>query len=220
MPRPHRILALALLAIALPAPADTLRLRDGTIVAGSWLGGGAREVRFLVNDQIQVFPLGEVLEVTFGAAAPGAPPRPKIAPEPDVIGAVFFQDAGGAFYPLERAFAAQMRSPSAYGSYGSMVYRIEGSRSPFRVRTGDRVLFVVKLPAGRDPRRFQMYPLQVRPGYRQTWPARGGIPPSIPITVTRITDSTFGLSPTRPLAPGEYSISPTDSNDTFCFGVD
>jgi hypothetical protein len=215
-------LALSVLAVVFPVFGDTLRLRDGSIIAGSWLGGGAREVRFLVNDQIQIFPIDRVAEVTFGAGAPRAPPPPRITPEPDVVGAVFFQDTAGAFYPLERTYAMQARSPSPYGPYGggSMVYRINGTRSPFRVRSTDRLLFVVKLQPGRDPRRFQMYPLQIQPGYRQTWPARGGVPPTIPVSITKITDTTYGIAPARALAPGEYSISPTDSNDTFCFGVD
>jgi hypothetical protein len=48
------------------ARADILTLRNGTKVTGSWLGGDAGQIRFLVNDQIRTYPRPDVSEVNFG----------------------------------------------------------------------------------------------------------------------------------------------------------
>ena len=57
-------------------------------------------------------------------------------------------------------------------------------------------------------------------GYRQTQPAMGGTPPALPLNIHRVSDSVYEFTPARPLAPGEYAITPANSNDSYCFGVD
>jgi hypothetical protein len=76
------------------------------------------------------------------------------------------------------------------------------------------------LNPGNDPRRFEVYALESGMNYRQTQPVRGGRPPALPMTISQIGDSVYEISPTRPLYPGEYSVSPIDSNRSYCFGVD
>ena len=66
------------------AHADTLSLRNGTSVTGSWLGGDAGQITFLVNNQVRTYPRSDVSEVTFGpeptASLPLAqPPQPPPA---------------------------------------------------------------------------------------------------------------------------------------------
>jgi hypothetical protein len=211
------ILALALLAAI---EADTLRLRNGATVTGSWLGGNADEVRFMVDDRVQRFPRADVAEVIFTALAGApAPPAKTIAMEPDVVGAPFLRGASGLL-PLEREIGMMVRSNSPYGM-GPSVYRIQGARSPVRVRQGDKLVFVVRLNAGGDPRRFELYPLESRMNYRQTRPAgMGGRPQALAVAIAKIGDTTYEISPARPLYPGEYSVSPIDSNESYCFGVD
>lgn len=67
----RRILVICLLAILAfsLAQADTLRLRDGTIVAGTYLGGDARTIKMAVGDRIQTFDIRDVVSLEFGTTA-------------------------------------------------------------------------------------------------------------------------------------------------------
>ena len=73
------IIALALFAIS--APADTLRLKGGATVEGTYMGGDSREVKFLRTDGgVKSYRISEIEQVVFGdagmAAAPVAPVPP------------------------------------------------------------------------------------------------------------------------------------------------
>lgn len=70
----------------LTAFGDTLTLRDGTIVDGTYVGGDSRHVKMLVGSEVKTYELSTVHAVTFGEApaasatpaqsdADGAPPR-------------------------------------------------------------------------------------------------------------------------------------------------
>jgi hypothetical protein len=210
------------LVMAMASGADTLRLRNGRTVSGNFLGGSADEVRFMVDDQVQKFPRADVVEVSFTSimapevdVAPAPPP--KIAAEPDVAGMPFLRGANGLI-PLEREYAMMVRNNSPYGMGGSG-YRIQGSRSPVRVRQGDRLVFVIRMNSG-DPRQFNLYRLESRMNYRQTPPSMGGAPMGLQVTITKVSDSVWEITPTRGLFPGEYAMSPMNMNETYCFGVD
>ena len=110
------------------------------------------------------------------------------------------------------------RTGGIYGM-GAPVYRVQGPRSLVRVRQGDRIVFVVRLNSG-DARQFQLYRLESRMGYRQTQPTMSGSPMPLPLTIRKIGDSVYELIPTRVLYPGEYAVSPMNSNESYCFGVD
>jgi len=219
--------AIVLLALLAAGQADTLRLRNGDAVTGSWLGGTANEVRFMVDDRVQKYPRAEVVSVDFtsiGASsgiAPAAPVTPVAPPpvlEPNQTGVPFLRGASG-FISLERTYAMQVRNNGMYGM-GPTVYRIQGPQSPVRVREGDKIVFVVRLNSRDDPRRFELYQLESRMGYRQTQPSMGGgPPPGLPVTINKISDSTYEITPARQLYPGEYSFSPMGSNESYCFGV-
>ena len=58
--------SLALFLLVASVRADTLTLRDGSTVTGSWVGLDARQISFLVNDQIRTYPRADVAKVTFG----------------------------------------------------------------------------------------------------------------------------------------------------------
>ncbi|HUJ22705.1 MAG TPA: hypothetical protein VLX58_14330 [Bryobacteraceae bacterium] len=74
--------------------ADTLTLKDGSTVSGTFLGGSARQIRMAVGDSIQTFDIERVSTIQFGPAAQAvqaapaavsAPPAPATenVPPPD-----------------------------------------------------------------------------------------------------------------------------------------
>lgn len=79
------IFVLTCLAVA-TLGADSLRLKSGETVDGTFLGGDSREVKFLrSNGSVKNYPVSDVAAISFGdaemAAAPSAPVAPK-APAP------------------------------------------------------------------------------------------------------------------------------------------
>jgi len=75
------ILALACAATA--CLADTLTLRDGHVVQGTYMGGTARTIKFQVDDAIKTYDVTDVATLQFTPPAPSAsvpvPPRPQPA---------------------------------------------------------------------------------------------------------------------------------------------
>ena len=209
--------------------ADTLRLRDGSNVNGEFQGATADDIRFSVNGELQHFARANVAQIIFGPAQDDGSsplsrqPSTPMSNEPDWVvrgpeyaGAPFLRGAT-RFLPLEREVAMASRG-GMYGM-GGTVYRIQGARSNVRVRQSDRVVFVVRFDAGGDPRQFQLFRLETRMGYRQTPVSNGGAM-GLPVTITQIGDGVYEITPARGLAPGEYAVSPANSNESFCFGVD
>jgi hypothetical protein len=215
------------LALLVAAEADTLRLRNGATITGTWLGGSANEVRFMIDDQVKTYPVSNVVGVDFTsdgvvntAVREPLPPPPPVVVQPDIVGVPFMRGASGLI-SLEAAYAVPVRSNSMYGMMGPTIYRIQGPpQSPVRVRRGDTIVFAMRLNSGGDPRRFELYLLESRMGYRQTQTSMGGRPPSIPVTINKTGDTTYEISPARPLYPGEYSLSSIGMNQSYCFGVD
>ena len=91
----HRIfVAGAFVSLAGIGCADTLVLKNGTTVEGTFLGGSARDVRFDDGRNVRNFPVGEVSRIDFQgssaaaqesdseAAPPRRAPRPRLL-EPD-----------------------------------------------------------------------------------------------------------------------------------------
>jgi hypothetical protein len=79
-----RLLTLAIaLTLASGAFADTVRMKDGRRVHGTYLGGSARQVRIEVGDQIQTLDVTDIERIEFGGpAAMPAPPPPPPPPPP------------------------------------------------------------------------------------------------------------------------------------------
>lgn len=87
----------ALLALALAGAcfADTLTLRSGRVVNGTYLGGSARQVRMEVADRIETFEVSEVASIEFAGASQSAPasapaaaaetPRPRLRRSENVL---------------------------------------------------------------------------------------------------------------------------------------
>ena len=65
---------LLIVATATLGLADTLTLKDGRIVAGTYLGGTSRQVKMEISDRIESYDVSDVAKIEF--QAPPAPPAP------------------------------------------------------------------------------------------------------------------------------------------------
>jgi hypothetical protein len=97
-----------------------------------------------------------------------------------------------------------------------------GASSPARLKSGQKMLFVIRLANGIDPTTFSLFPLETKNGSRRTEsdPGNKTAPLTLMFNVTRIGESSYGLAPLQDLAAGEYAFSPKNSDDAYCFGVD
>lgn len=64
------------------ALADTLQLKDGTALQGSFTGGDAQIIRFTTTHGMLSVPRNQALVLTFTPAAPALPPQPTPKPAP------------------------------------------------------------------------------------------------------------------------------------------
>jgi hypothetical protein len=65
-------------ALASAVWADTVTLKSGRVVNGTYLGGTARQVRVEVGDNIETFDVGEVATIQFtGPTSAAAEQRPE-----------------------------------------------------------------------------------------------------------------------------------------------
>ena len=71
-----------LLLIAGVACADTLTLRDGRAVEGTYLGGDARQVRMTAGEKIETFDLSAVAKIEFIAPLTGTAEPAPAEPQP------------------------------------------------------------------------------------------------------------------------------------------
>jgi hypothetical protein len=56
--------------------ADTITLKDGRVIQGTYMGGTARQVRVAIGDQIQTLDVSDVARIEFGGSAPVEEPAP------------------------------------------------------------------------------------------------------------------------------------------------
>ena len=90
-----------------------------------------------------------------------------------------------------------------------------------RATAGATTNFLVRLRNGDDPYKYELYPISSKGDYRQTISVRSGARlPALQVTISVLGDGTYAMSPVHFLGRGEYALSPRDSNQSFCFGVD
>jgi hypothetical protein len=70
-----RLICTALLSLGV-CLGDTLTLRGGGTVEGTFLGGDARTIRMLVGEKVETFGVADVASIAFGGAAPTAEAKP------------------------------------------------------------------------------------------------------------------------------------------------
>jgi len=56
--------------------ADTIALKNGSVITGTYLGGSARQVRFDDGTNVQTFDVNDVRRIEFGSGGGNAPPPP------------------------------------------------------------------------------------------------------------------------------------------------
>jgi uncharacterized protein YcfJ len=160
---------------------------------------------------------------------PPAPPKERPAPvaeainpvaEPDLVGVMFFQDPSGSLLSLEQNRGTPRRRVS--GNSQLTYWEMAGARSPVRLKSGQKMLFVIRPANGIDPTTFSLFPLETKTDNRRTEsdPGNKTAPLTLMFNVTKIGESSYGLAPVQDLAAGEYAFSPKNSDDAYCFGVD
>ncbi len=71
-----RLIHLAIaLVLATAGFADTVTLRSGRVIHGTYLGGTARQLRVDTGDRVETLDVGDVVRIEFGDFAPAPAPR-------------------------------------------------------------------------------------------------------------------------------------------------
>ncbi len=78
------IALLSLLTLGLSA--DTLTLKNGRVMNGTYLGGSAREVRMDMGDHVETIPVERIATLQFDGSTPAAAAEPAPAPAPSADG--------------------------------------------------------------------------------------------------------------------------------------
>jgi hypothetical protein len=146
-------------------------------------------------------------------------------PEPETIGVLFWRDpANNALVPLDRETISVKASPGFFKASAKL--RINGVSAKLRLKADPKPEFIVQLANGVDPNKIKLYLLKVDGGKRVTTVATASAFGSkselktLPFDVTKYGQSSYKLTPSQPLVPGEYTLNATDSTDAFCFAID
>jgi hypothetical protein len=136
--------------------------------------------------------------------------------KPEEIGAVYSSN-GGELTPLERNQAVARGRVTQY-------WEMPAPQSRVRLKQASALVFVVRLPKGVGADSYSLFPLLTVNGTRRTrsQPDRRGGFVTWPFDIEENDESgyityTFTV---KDLPTGEYSFSPSASNDGYCFGVD
>jgi hypothetical protein len=80
------LLAISLAAATMPmtASADTLEMKDGTVIHGKYVGGTEFNVRFLVNGQVKYYATKDILTLSFDSSASAPPAAPTLPASPAI----------------------------------------------------------------------------------------------------------------------------------------
>ena len=79
-------LSIALLALAVSASADTLKLKNGQVLEGYFVGGNSNGVTFIDTSGVsKTYPLDEIASMSYGAVTPGAAAAPQQPAPPQKI---------------------------------------------------------------------------------------------------------------------------------------
>ena len=125
---------------------------------------------------------------------------------------------GKVLIPLERVQAVERKRGS------TQYFEMPGLKSPVRLSETTSLVFILRLPPGVDPASYTLFQLVIVDGSRRTrlQPGRGGGLMTWPVDIEKNHESsliTYALT-VRDLPTGEWSFSPSNSNDGYSFGVD
>ncbi len=103
-------LAVLFCSLAGVAGADTLNLRDGQRIQGTFLGGTSRQVRIEVNGEVRNYDVNLVRSLTFSDSSDTPAPRPTaVAPPPRPAAPPPIRD--GVTIPAETMITVRMVDP-------------------------------------------------------------------------------------------------------------
>lgn len=172
------------------------------------------------------------------ASVAAKPVVSKSLPALDMVNQVYrYNPSANSVAPLEKT-AATMKTKTKFLGYGgaSVLYTIEGDKSPVRIMAADSAVFLIDAGGNALPD-LSLYMLAVNKGARQattqklngTFKQMGGNIMSggaiIPINITRAGSSVYRLTPAKPLERGEYffatkPVASASSVDVYAFGID
>jgi hypothetical protein len=104
------------------------------------------------------------------------------------------------------------------GRKDDITYTIAGAASPARTPLASPILLIQadKL----SPERLDLYRMDVRNGHREiTFSKKRSKTRPIRLSVTRLGENMYRIEVDESLENGEYSITPSGSNQVFCFAV-
>jgi len=88
------LVLLGVFVLAVSASADTLEMKDGRVINGKYLGGTQSHVRFQVNGNVELYPVEQVLALTFGGDARKGAEDSGAAAKPPAKGSATRRSAG------------------------------------------------------------------------------------------------------------------------------
>jgi hypothetical protein len=96
-------------------------------------------------------------------------------------------------------------------------YIISGANSPVKTPLASPIFImrVVKI----EPVKLQVFQLQSREDHREITFSRNNNPQPYTLTVKQLKGDLYRLEVNESLPLGEYSITPSESNQAFCFAV-
>jgi hypothetical protein len=97
------------------------------------------------------------------------------------------------------------------------VYTMPGEHSPVKTPLASPI-FILKANQ-LNPEQLQLFQLQTADGHREIKFSKKKNPQPYTFTVKKLDAGIFRLEVNESLPVGEYSITPTQSNQTFCFAV-
>ncbi len=98
-----------------------------------------------------------------------------------------------------------------------ILYVVEGAASPARTPLASPIFLMVSDKIAPD--RLGLYKLDVKNGHREILFGPKKSPKPIRIEVSKLSGNLYKIEVEESLEPGEYSLSPADSNQVFCFQV-
>jgi hypothetical protein len=180
-------------------------------------------------------PLNQILLGLAFAILPAATSMARAEEGPEYNGV--FEERNprtGVFTPLERSTpAARMKIRALGFGGGSSSLEFRGAHSPVRFRASEKLEFVVRVASRDDDPNSTLQFFALTPSANSRLLKLVNVGPLgvagnrsttndyvVPFTATKFGEHFFKIAPTRPLAPGEYTVSAPGTQDGFCFGVD
>jgi hypothetical protein len=102
----------------------------------------------------------------------------------------------------------------------SGVYTVTGAGSPARTPLAEPIFLIESDKV--LPERLELYRWDVKGGRRELATSKGkrkGGARALHLSVNKLDGKLYRVEASEPLDPGQYSLSPNDSNKVFCFEV-